>query len=95
MAGEIAEAVCQCSSQFVSGCIVRVPECVRARLRQTRCSDDLFLAQILILFLRFVRVQLFCIHQFALKDDWIEQTVRLKMSQDSSSSPHNHLSERT
>ena len=43
--------------------IVRVPECVRALLRQTRCSDDLFLAQIVILFSRFVRVQLFCTRQ--------------------------------
>ena len=74
----------QCSPRFVSGSIVRVPRCVRALLRQIRCSDDLFLAQILTLFSRFVRVQLFNdTHLFvALKDDWIEETVSLKMTQD-------------
>ena len=39
---KLLKAVCQCSSQFVSGSIVRVPVCVRALRRQTRCSDDLF-----------------------------------------------------
>ena len=53
----------QCSSQFVSGSIVRVPVCVRVLFRQTRCSDDLFLAQIETLFSRFVRVQLFYTRQ--------------------------------
>ena len=60
---KLLKAVCQCSSQFVSGSIVRVPEYVRALLRQTRCSDDLFLARISTLFPRFVRVQLFCTRQ--------------------------------
>ena len=41
----LLNAVCQCSSRFVSDSIVRVPVCVRALLRQTRCSDH-FLAQI-------------------------------------------------
>ena len=63
MAGEMAEVVRQCSSQFVSESIVRVPVWVRALLRQTRCSDDLFLAQIVTLFSRFVRVQLFYTRQ--------------------------------
>ena len=39
---KLLKVVRQCSSQFVSGSIVRVPVCVRALLRQTRCSDDLF-----------------------------------------------------
>ena len=60
---KLMKAVCQCSSRFVSGSIVRVPECVRVLLRQTRCSDDLFLAQISTLFSRFVRVQLFYTRQ--------------------------------
>ena len=60
---KLLKVVRQCSSQFVSGSIVRVPERVRALLRQTRCSDDLSLAQIVTLFLRFVRVQLFCTGQ--------------------------------
>ena len=57
---KLLKAVCKCSSRFVSGSIVRVPECVRALLRQTQCSDDLVLARISTLFSRFVRVQLFC-----------------------------------
>ena len=55
---KLLKVVRQCSSQFVSGSIVRVPVCVRALLRQTRSADDLFLAQIVTLFSRFVRVQL-------------------------------------
>ena len=43
---KLLKAVCQCSARFVSGSIVWVPECVRALLRQTRCSDDLLLARI-------------------------------------------------
>ena len=60
---KLLKVVRKCSSQFVSGSIVRVPVCVRALLRQTRCSDDLFLAQIVVLFSRFVRVQLFYTRQ--------------------------------
>ena len=56
---KLLKVVRQCSSHFVSGSIVRVPVCVRALLRQTRRSDDLFLAQLVTLFSRFVRVQLF------------------------------------
>ena len=39
---KLLKVVRQCSSQLVSRSIVRVPVCVRALLRQTRCSDDLF-----------------------------------------------------
>ena len=60
---KLLKPVCQCSSRFVSGNIVRVPDCVRALLRQTRCSDDFFLASVSTLFLRFIRVQLFCTRQ--------------------------------
>ena len=84
---KLLKAVRQCSSRFVSGQIVRVPECVRVLLRQTRCSDDLFLAEIVTLFSRFVRVQLSThvndTHLFvALNDHLIEETVSFKMSQD-------------
>ena len=45
---KLLKAVCQCLSRFVSGSIVRVPECVRARSRATfsaRVNDtDLFVA---------------------------------------------------
>ena len=60
---KLLKVVRQCSSQFVSGDIVQVPVCVHALLRQTRCSDDLFMAQIVTLFSSFVRVQLFCTRQ--------------------------------
>ena len=84
---KLLKVVRQCSFQFVSGSIVRVPVSVRALLRQTRCSDDLFLAQIVTLFSRFVRVQLFYTrlgtHLFvALNDHWIEETNSFKTSQD-------------
>ena len=39
---KLLKTVWQCSSRFVSCSIVRVPECVRVLLRQTRCSDDFF-----------------------------------------------------
>ena len=56
----LLKAVCQCSSRSVSDSTVPVsPECVRALLRQIRCSDDSFLAQILTSFSTFSRVQLF------------------------------------
>ena len=57
------KAVCQCSSRYVSDSIVRVPVCVRAQLRQTRCSDGSFWAQILTLFSTSSRVQVFCTRQ--------------------------------
>ena len=60
---KLLKVVRQCSSKFVSGSIVRVPICVRAELRQTRCSDDFVLAQIVTPFSRFVRVQLFYTRQ--------------------------------
>ena len=60
---KLLKVACQCSSQFVSGGIVRVPECVRVQFRQIRCSDDLFLVEIVTLFMRFARVQLFCTRQ--------------------------------
>ena len=60
---KLLKVVRQCSSQIVSGSIVRVPVCVRALLRQTSCSDGLFLAQIVTLFSRFVRLQLFYTRQ--------------------------------
>ena len=63
MTGEIAESCMPVFVQFVSGSIVRVPECVRVLLRQIRCSDDLFLVQIATLFTRFARVQLFYTRQ--------------------------------
>ena len=39
---------------------LRVPVCVRVLLRETRCSDDLFLARISTVFSRFVRMQISC-----------------------------------
>ena len=98
---KLQKVVRQCSSQFVSGSTVRVPVCVRALLRQTRCSDDFFLALIVTLFSRFVRVNFSTYvndtHLFvALNDHWIEETISFKnVAGFPSSDPRNHLSERT
>ena len=82
---KLLKTVYQCSSRFVSGSNVRVPECVRALLRQTRCSDDWFLARISTQ----SRASFACkfsalvndTHLFvALNDHWIEETVSFKMS---------------
>ena len=84
---KLLKAVCQCSSRFVSGSIVRVPACVRVLLRQTCCSDDLFWHKSSYC----SRVSFACnfsthvndTHLFvALNDHWIQETVSLKMSQD-------------
>ena len=79
------KAVCQSSSRFVSDSIVRVPVCIRVLLRQTRCPDDLFLAQILTLFrsrATFLHKSMILISFVALNDDRIEETVSFTMSQD-------------
>ena len=79
---KLLKAVCQCSSQFVFRSIVRVPECVSALLRQTRCSDDFFGATC-VSFAGNFSEHINDSHFFvALKVDWIEETVSFKMSQD-------------
>ena len=71
---KLLKPVCQCSSRFVSGNIVRVPERVRALLRQT-CSCVSFACNF--------SAHVNDTHLFvALKDDWIEETVSFKMLQD-------------
>ena len=72
----LVKAVCQCSSRFVSGTIVRVPECVHALLRQNRhCSRVSFACNF--------STHVNDTHLFvALNDDRIEETVSFKMSQD-------------
>ena len=84
---KLLKPACQCSSRFVSGNIVRVPKCVRALLRYTRCSDDFFGRQSqhcsCVSFACNFYAHVNDTHLFvALKDDWIEETVSFKMLQD-------------